>query len=696
VDTSATPLMSLDAVALDTETTGLDARTARIIEIAVLRIRGLKISSEGTLRQFINPQCAIPESTSQIHGLTEKDLRGAPEFRHVVRALEERIGDAIVIGHNIGYDLAVIDREYARAGLTWKVPRFLDVRALARLADPHLAGYGLRALCDWLGVEIIRRHRAFPDALAAAQVFIGLVPRLRACGIRTLAEAESACRELLGEHSLYQTGGWISPAQNVAADTARALAAVDSYPYRHRVRDVACHPPVFADPSADVREVAKRLADPSSGGLAIVKSLRGKACFVTATDLLEAATASNGHASSLRDVRHHPLTTVADDDFLYRALGRMSRLDIQHLGIVNRSGEIVGTISADDLLRHRVTSALILGDEMDAARTVPELGRAWARLPQVVAASLREGVEPIDIAAIISAEIRFLTAKAAGLAVNRMIVAGRGVPPCQYAVLVLGSAGRGDSLLSADQDNALVYEAGEPDGQEDAWFAEAGAHIADILNEVGVPYCSGGVMAKNPGCRHSLENWKKVVEGWVERPGPKEALASDIFFDGVPVYGELALASDLMAYSYARAEASPPFIAALARFAKDWQPPIGIFGRLLTDNDGRVDLKQNGLLPIVTAARTLALKHGIRPTSTVTRLTELKVRSLVDADIIDRAVSAFTVIVRAVLAQQVSDSHRGVTLSARVDITAMGPEAKESLKKSMRAINELIGATLQM
>jgi CBS domain-containing protein len=695
VDTSATPLMSLDAVALDTETTGLDARTARIIEIAVLRIRGLKVSYDGTLRQFIRPECPIPESASQVHGLTEKDLRGAPEFRHVVTALEARIDDAVVIGHNIGYDLAVIDREYARAGLTWKIPRFLDVRALARLADPHLASYGLRALCDWLGVEIIERHRAFPDALAAAEIFIGLVPRLRACGIRTLAEAESASRDLPGESGLYGLGGWISPAQPVAADTARAIAAVDSYPYRHRVRDVAFRPPVFVDPTSKVREVATRLADPSSGGLAIIKSSRGKAHFVTAADLLEAATASNGDASSLRDVRHHPLTTIADDDFLYRALGRMSRLNIQHLGIVNRSGEIVGTISAAALLRHRVTSALILGDEIDAAQSVPQLGRAWARLPQVVAASLREGVEPISIAAIVSTEIRTLTAKAAGLAVNRMIVSGKGVPPCQYAVLVLGSAGRGESLLNADQDNALVYEEGEPGGEEDTWFAEAGAHIADILNEVGVPYCPGGVMAKNPGCRHSLEGWKKVVEGWVDRPGPKEALASDIFFDGVPVYGELALASDLMAYSYARAEASPAFIGVLARFAKDWHPPIGMFGRLLGDHDGRLDLKQNGLLPIVTAARTLALKHGIRPTSTVTRLTELKARSLADADTINKAISAFTDIVRAVLAQQVKDSDHGISLSARVDVAAMGAEQKEGVTKSMRAINELIKATLQ-
>ena len=695
MDTSATPLMSLDAVALDTETTGLDARTARIIEIAVLRIRGLKVSYDGTLRQFINPQCAIPESASQVHGLTSKDLRGAPEFRHIVAALEGRIGDAVVIGHNIGYDLAVIDREYARAGLTWKIPRFLDVRALARLADPHLAGYGLRALCDWLGVSIIERHRAFPDALAAAEVFLRLVPRLRACGIRTLAEAESASRDLPGESGLYGLGGWISPAQTIGADTARAIAAVDSYPYRHRVRDVDFHPPVFVDPTSDVREVAMRLADPSSGGLAIIKSNRGKAHFVTAADLLEAATASNGAASSLRDVRSHPLTTIADDDFLYRALGRMARLSIPHLGVVKRNGEIVGTMSADDLLRHRVTSALMLGDEIEAARTVSDLGHAWARLPEVVATSLREGVEPIDIAAIIGAEIRTLTAKAAGLAVNRMIVGGKGVPPCRYAVFVLGSAGRGDSLLSADQDNALVYEAGEPGGKEDVWFAEAGAHVADILHEVGIPYCEGGVMAKNSGCRHSLENWKKVVDGWVERPGPKEALASDIFFDAVPVYGELALTADLMAYSYARAESSPAFVAALARFAKDWQPPFGIFGRLLTDPDGRVDLKQNGLLPIVTAARTLALKHGIRPTSTVTRLTELKVRSLADADMINKAISAFTDIVRAVLTQQVKDSDHGISLSARVDVAAMGADEKEGVTKSMRAINELIKATLQ-
>ena len=696
MNTSATPLMSLDAVALDTETTGLDARTARIIEIAVLRMSGLQISHEGRLELFVRPQTPIPASSSEIHGITEKDLRGAPEFRHVVAALDERIGDAVVVGHNIGYDLAVIDREYMRAGLTWKVPRSLDVRALARLAAPHLASYDLRALCNWLDVEIYRRHRAYPDALAAAQVFIRLIPHLRACGIRTLAEAELASRNLPGEERLYQIGGWISPAHAVAADVGPAIAAVDSYPYRHRLRDVARQQPVFMDRSADIAEVAQKLAEPSSAGMVVVKSSDGRANFATATDLLKASISLEGKAATLGDLKLRSLPTVAADEFLYRALGKMYRLNVAHLGVVNRSGDIVATISAADLLRHRVTSALILGDEIESARTVPDLGRAWSQLSQVVEASLREGLEPTDIAAIISAEIRVLTARAADLAEERMLASGKGRPPCAYAILVLGSAGRDDSLLSADQDNALIYKAEEPDGREDAWFAEAATHIADILHEVGIPYCEGGVMAKNPGCRHSLGIWKNVVEGWVERAGPKEALASDIFFDGVPVSGDLALANDLLTYSYARAEAAPAFIAALAAFAKDWRPPIGLFGRLVTDNDSRVDLKKNGLLPIVTAARTLALKFGIRPTSTKARLNELKARSLVDAGMIDRAIAALQVIMRAVLAQQISDSHRGIRLSARVDVATMSTDKKSSIMKSMRAINELIAATLQL
>src|SRR5438874_13669173 len=122
MNTSSTPLMSLAAVALDIEATGLDARSARVVEISGLHVDGLEISYDHILRYLINPQTVIPEQASLIHGITERDVRGAPAFAHVIDALDRFIGTSVVVGHNIGYDLAVIDHEYVRAGRSWKVP----------------------------------------------------------------------------------------------------------------------------------------------------------------------------------------------------------------------------------------------------------------------------------------------------------------------------------------------------------------------------------------------------------------------------------------------------------------------------------------------------------------------------------------------------------------------------------------------
>ena len=64
-------------------------------------------------------------------------------------------------------------------------------------------------------------------------------------------------------------------------------------------------------------------------------------------------------------------------------------------------------------------------------------------------------------------------------------------------MLVLGSGGRGESLLAMDQDNAIVYadrDGGMSDEDTDQWFAELGARVSCILDLVGVPYCKGGVM----------------------------------------------------------------------------------------------------------------------------------------------------------------------------------------------------------
>ena len=75
-------------------------------------------------------------------------------------------------------------------------------------------------------------------------------------------------------------------------------------------------------------------------------------------------------------------------------------------------------------------------------------------------------------------------------------------------LLILGSGGRGESLLAPDQDNAIVHD-GRP--EHDPWFLDIATRISDLLDAAGIPYCKGKVMATNPDWRRSLDGWRGVM-----------------------------------------------------------------------------------------------------------------------------------------------------------------------------------------
>src|SRR3546814_18969405 len=88
-------------------------------------------------------------------------------------------------------------------------------------------------------------------------------------------------------------------------------------------------------------------------------------------------------------------------------------------------------------------------------------------------------------------------------------------------MLILGSGGRGESLLSPDQDNAIIHAGSTED---DGWYARAGERIAALLDDAGIPYCKGGVMAKNTGWRGNQGQWRSRVTDWIPRPAPEALL----------------------------------------------------------------------------------------------------------------------------------------------------------------------------
>ncbi|KAB2850498.1 MAG: CBS domain-containing protein, partial [Hyphomicrobiaceae bacterium] len=407
------PLVGIDAVALNTETTGLDAKTARVVQIGSVRIASGALRQHELFDRLVNPGVPIPARSSEVHGIRDGDVSGSPAFGDVAAELERFVGGAILIGHTIDYDLAVLRREYEIAGRAWKEMRSLDLRHLARIATPGNARYDLDGVCEALGIKIEGRHTAIGNALAAGSAFLALVPLLKKQGVHTLGELAAAIRAL-SEREAAAGGGLIAAPLPLASDRVHSLVKVDSFPYRHRVRDVMSSPPVTASEDTTIREAAGLLIEKRISSL-LVPAPGKPHGIVTERDVLRAITAHGAAAFErpIGDFLSRPLHTVEESAFVYRAIGRMDRLSIRHLGVVDEQGALVGALTTRNLLRHRATTAMMLGDRIDTAQDVATIAQAWSQLPLMARMLLDEQVDARVIAAVISSEIAAITRRAA-------------------------------------------------------------------------------------------------------------------------------------------------------------------------------------------------------------------------------------------------------------------------------------------
>jgi CBS domain-containing protein len=688
-----TPLLALDAVVLDTETTGLDAKTARIIEIGLLG-RGIDLSWSS----LINPAIAIPAASTAIHHITDAMVAQAPGFAAIWPQTETLIGGKVVIGHSLGFDLAILKRECERAGLTWRAPVWLDTRFLAIILDARLPDFSLAALASWLGVNVTGAHRALGDCEATLAIFNAMIPRLRERGVRTLGEALAACRKLERMTEELARAGWSeTPSPIAIGDGPRA--GFDAYPFQHRVKALMSAPPLFASGDTSIGDALATLANRKISGLFIGDPAQpaDSVGIITERDVLRAI-AKDGPAILNRpaqDIANRPLVTIPEGAYAYRAIGRMARRNIRHLAVISEdTGQVTGALTQRDLLRMRAQQAGLLGDDVDSATDPAGLARAWAKLPAMARGLTQEGISATEIAGIVAREVGALTRRAAIFGEERMQAEGLGPPPCPYAVLVLGSAGRGESLLAMDQDNAIIFQTGAPDSDADRWFATLGRHLADILHEVGVPYCKGGVMAREPGFRGAVETWAERMETWLTRSSPQDLLNVDIVFDARVVHGDPSLLTGLMTQFRSAAADNAAFLKLLIASHQEASAPVSLFGTIKGDEQGRLDLKKHITSRAVAAARVLALRHGQTPRATRERLLAVEGLGLGGSEDLRGLATAYADALAFILRGQLADIAEGRSASNRVPLALLSGAEKTALKTHLtRTAN--IGETVR-
>ncbi|MEZ5786761.1 MAG: DUF294 nucleotidyltransferase-like domain-containing protein [Xanthobacteraceae bacterium] len=476
----------------------------------------------------------------------------------------------------------------------------------------------------------------------------------------------------------------------------RTFTLVESYPYRRRVRDIMREPVQSVTADTPVRDALAQLLCRGFSSVYVrpagsdVRGLQPHDVgIVTERDLLRALEAHGGETldQPVERFMSKPLATVPADGFVYRAIGRMNRLKIRHLGATDEFGVLVGSISARDLVR-LAGDAFTLGDEIDEAESVEALSAAWRALPAVAAALMAERVPAQNIASVISRELGALTRRAAVIAERRMRSAGQGEPPCPYAVAVLGSGGRGESLFAMDQDNALFFAEGAPGGAEDRWFEALGIHLADILGAAGVRYCDGGVMAKNAAWRGSTETWRARISGWIWRSQPEDLLSVDIFFDLRGVYGDVALAGRLRELAFDLANGAMSFCKLLVEAPGPIEPGLNLFGRFRT-KQGRIDLKKTGLFGIVSAARALAIRYHILQRSTSERLAAVSHLGIGGAHDLQGFIDALGVFLDLILAQQLADLEQGLAPSHAVAVKSISGYERLRLRAALEQVAQL-------
>jgi len=184
-DELGTPLVDVPFCVLDLETTGLSPDTESITEIGAVRYeRGCET---GRFQTLVNPDAPIPPRVTVITGITQAMVIDAPKIGEALPSLLEFIGDAVIVGHNVRFDLSFLNAASLRRGYGRLPNRSVDTLRLAqRLVRSDLRSLKLSSLAAHFGSPTTPNHRALDDSLATAHVFWSLLERAGSIGVTHL------------------------------------------------------------------------------------------------------------------------------------------------------------------------------------------------------------------------------------------------------------------------------------------------------------------------------------------------------------------------------------------------------------------------------------------------------------------------------------------------------------------------------
>lgn len=468
-----------------------------------------------------------------------------------------------------------------------------------------------------------------------------------------------------------------------------SLDGLDTFPYRHRVGDLMTHPVAVLPSTASLQEAVACMTEREISSVLILDADQHAHAILTERDVL-CTLATHGAEALQRpfaDFASHPVQTIREDSFVYVALGRMSRLNLRHLVCVDTRGHATGMITARGLLAQRAHDSLRLADHIAEATSSRDLRQVMAALPALAHALVADAVPALRIAAVLSGIARDLTRRACQLTEQAMRTDSRwGPPPAEYAVLVLGDAGRAESLLAMEPLTALVHT-GDPSAT--AWFLEFGQRVCTLLDEAGVP---ADDPARPSICaaawNQSLGTWESKISAWISTSDAQELAQVDPFFDFVTVHGNTTLSGEVRRIALNAAHGANPFLKLLSINLAEPTSGLGLFGRFRTDH-GRMDLGHYGLRILAQCARILALSHTCPATSSIERMRATAARCSLSEDDQRAFETALETVCGVLLRQQLDDVADHQKPGSLINPSILTSDQAEALRQALKLADRL-------
>ena len=416
-----------------------------------------------------------------------------------------------------------------------------------------------------------------------------------------------------------------------------------------KVGDLMARKPVVIAPGESIAAAARLMRDAGVSCLGVVDEGRFLG-LVTTRDMTTKAVAEGlDMAAPVMEIMTADPETLTPDSLGSDILHIMLERRVGHLPILE-DGRLVGMITQTDLTRFQAVSSALLVRDVAVAETVAEMAAVTARIPDLLVQLVGGNSAHEVVTRLITDIADTVTRRLLALA-----EASLGPAPVPYLWLACGSQGRQEQTGVSDQDNCLIID--DAATEEDMrWFAALAKFVSDGLNVCGYFYCPGDMMATNPKWCQPVRVWRDYFRGWIRTPDPMAQMLASVMFDLRPIGGQASLFQELQRDTLDMASKNSIFVAHMISNSLKHAPPLGLLRGFATIRSGEhknhIDMKHNGVVPVVDLGRIYALIGELSPANTRARLQDAENTGVISASGARDLIEAYDVIAQSRLENQ--------------------------------------------